>query len=130
MDFTWLLVLVIVGVVLAGMYSDYKKLGGSMTQAHEKFKTFRGTWAEIHKQFQDFAPTADIKSISFMMHIMSVGYVEGTSTVHLQDLIVDENDLDASLEDTASKIEGDVICHSLYRRDSGTMACVFLVHKT
>ncbi len=101
-------------------------------QAHEQFKTFRGTQAELHSEFQEFAkdPAIQVKSISAMARMLSVGFTEGAAyPVHLEEHIIDENDLDASLSEVAERSNGDVICHSLYRRDSGTMACMLLVHK-
>lgn len=102
-------------------------------QAHEKFKTFTGAWEDRVESFTQFAadPNIQVKSISSSENTLSVGYVAGDKyPVHLEDRIIHAGDVDAELEALAKECTGDVICHSLYRRPNGTLACTFLVHRS
>lgn len=106
------------------------KLASVIGQAHETFKAFTGDLALITNDFKAFTAREDvqIKSISYLENILSVGYIKGERyPVHIEIRNVNTKDLDKSLEDLAGECDGDVICHSLFMRQTGIIGCVFLV---
>jgi len=106
------------------------KVASVIDQAHETFMAFTGDLAVVTQQFKNFSVREDvqIKSISLIDNILSVGYIKGERyPVHLEVRNVSVKELDQSLEALAQECDGDVICHSLFLFPSGIMGCLFLV---